>query len=116
MLRRMDAPDTETAVRDSVRHWSSLPELAEFAILRHGFGDSNGGFGVTYPNDLDEYDREVMGYVIPLGHVNVYGFWGLPDGYEVIVPESFYLGILASMLENAGFVTEADSVRGLQNP
>jgi hypothetical protein len=108
----MDAPDPETAVRDSIRSWSSLPQLAEFAVLRHGYGNSDGGFGVTYPEDQDEYDRAV-GPIIPAGHVEVYGFWGAPDGYELIVTESFYLGVLGAMLEEAGFGTEAESVRGL---
>ncbi len=112
----MDAPDPETAVRESVRSWSSLRQLAEFAVLRHGYGNSDGGFGVTYPEDLDEYDREVNGYTIPSGHVEIYGFWGAPDGYDVTVTESFYLGVLAFMLEEAGFETEAESVRGLQIP
>jgi hypothetical protein len=41
-------------------------------------GDSNGGFGVVYPGDVDAYDRQVDGVRIPERFVPVYGFWGLP--------------------------------------
>jgi len=61
-----DIPDPETAVRSAIGHWSRLPDLAEFAVRQHGFGDTDGGFGVTYPCDLDAYDRE-SGRFIPAG-------------------------------------------------
>ena len=109
----MEAPEPETAVRDAIRHWSRLSELAEFAACRHGFGDSDGGFGVTYPGDLDEYDRVVDGFAIPEGFVQVYGFWGAPDGYEVLVPEAAYLHTLADVLSAAGHLAEASRVRSL---
>src|SRR5262245_12592136 len=79
----VEQPEPEVAARDAIRHWSRLPELAEFAALRHGFGDSDGGFGVTYPGDLDDYDHEVDGVCIPEGFVQAYGFWGPPNGYEL---------------------------------
>jgi hypothetical protein len=44
----MNAPDSETAVRAAIHHWSRLTDLVEFAIRRHGFGDTDSGFGVTY--------------------------------------------------------------------
>jgi hypothetical protein len=107
-----DIPDPEAAVRTAIRHWR-LPELAEFAVLRHGFGDSDGGFGVTYPTDLAEYDREVEGRSIPSGHVAVYGFWGPPEGYRVIVPESTYLVILAEALAEAGLTAQSSRILAL---
>jgi hypothetical protein len=106
------APEPEAAARDAIRHWSRLAELAEFAARRHGFGDSDGGFGVTYPGDLDDFDR-ASGEFIPDGFVQVYGFWGPPDGYEVLVPEVVYLAQLAGVLSAAGQVAEAARVRSL---
>ena len=109
----MEAPEPDAATRDAIRRWSRLSELAEFAVNRHGFGDSNGGFGVTYPGDLDEYDRKVSGVHIPAGFVLVYGFWGPPRGYEVLVTEPMYLDTLAEVLSAAGHTTEAAQVRSL---
>ena len=106
----METPTPQAAAREAIRHWSRLPELAEFAARRHGFGDSDGGFGVTYPGDLDDYDR-ASGEHIPDGFVQVYGFWGPPDGYEVSVPEPVYLDALALDLAAAGHPAEAERVR-----
>jgi hypothetical protein len=108
----MQAPTPEVAGSEAIRHWSRLLELAQFAVRRHGFGDSDGGFGVTYSGDLDEYDR-VQGAEIPEGFVKVYGFWGPPDGYEVLVSESVYLNTLAGVLSAAGYPAEAARVRSL---
>ncbi len=105
-----EKPDAATACRGAITHWSSLRALATFALERHGYGDSNGGFGVTYPGDLDEFDREAEGRFIPEGFIVVYGFWGPPDGYEVFVAESYYLAMLARILAEAGFTTEAREV------
>ena len=107
----MQPPEHETAAREAIRHWSRLTELAEFAALRHGFGNSDGGFGVTYSEDLDQYDRVMDGICIPKGFVLAYGFWGLPNGYEVLIPETIYLVQLAVMLSEAGHAVEAKQVR-----
>ena len=112
-------PDAALAALISIRHWSSLEQLAQFAARRHGFGDSNGGFGITYPTDLDEYDREVDKIAIPDGHVLAYGFWGASGphgGYDVLVPESLYLSVLADELSRSGFEQAATVVRGLGGP
>jgi hypothetical protein len=106
-------PTPEAAARDAIRHWKWQPQLAEFAAQRHGFADDDGGFGVIYPGDLDEYDRGVGGVHIPEGFVQVYGFWGPPDGYEVLVPEAVYLGQLAGVLSAAGHAAEAERIRSL---
>jgi hypothetical protein len=106
-------PEPEAAIREVIRHWSRFPELAEFAARRHGFADSDGGFGVLYPDDLDEYDREVDGAHIPPGQVQLYGFWGPPEGYEILVSERLYLHTLAGALAAAGHTAEAARVRSL---
>src|SRR6185437_8487959 len=103
--------DPTFAALTAIRHWPDKSSLARFAIERHGFGDSNGGFGITYPGDLDEYDREANDRQIPDGFVLAYGFWGQPDGYEVLVPEWLYRDVLAEVLECLGLSREAASVR-----
>lgn len=42
-----------------IEAWSRIGDLPGYALKRHGFDDSNGRFGITYPEDLDEYQREV---------------------------------------------------------
>ena len=110
----MEKPDIKTACLDAIRHWPSLRELAVFAIRGHGYGDTDGGFGVTYPGDLDDYARGVEGQLIPPGYISVYGFWGPPKGYEVFVPESEYLELLAQVLMAAGLISEAFQIRALE--
>jgi hypothetical protein len=58
---------------------------------------------------LDERDR-ASGARIPEGFVQVYGFWGLPGGYEVLVTELVYLTTLATALSEAGYSSEAMQV------
>ena len=65
------AMDPVSAIAAVVRHWSRLGDLASFAVDRHGFGCTDDGFGITYPEDLDEWDREVDGAKIPPGFVSV---------------------------------------------
>jgi hypothetical protein len=108
---RVQTPEPEAAAREAIRHWRRLPELADFAVCRHGFGDSDGGFGVIYPGDLDEYARVVERTSIPERSVQVYGFWGPPDGYELLVDELAYLRTLANVLSEAGHAAEAARVR-----
>ena len=65
---------SEAACREIISQWSQLSELADFAERRHGYGNSDGGFGITYPGDLDEYEIEVEGIKIPNGSVLLYGY------------------------------------------
>ena len=109
----MEVPEPEAAARNAIRHWSRLPDLAAFAEQRHGYGDSNGGFGVTYPGDLDEYDRLTLGDRIPDGFIRACGFRGPPEGYEVLVPEGAYLAVLAGELTVAGHIAKAARVQSL---
>jgi attachment invasion locus protein len=103
--------DPTFAALTAIRHWPDKTELARFAGERHGFGDSDGGFGVTYPDDLDEHEWAVKGRSIPPGFALAYGFWGPPEGYEVLVPEWLYRDVLAEVLECLGLSHEASSVR-----
>ncbi|HYE18386.1 MAG TPA: hypothetical protein VEA69_08070 [Tepidisphaeraceae bacterium] len=62
-------PDPVNASLASIRHGHDLAQLARFAAERHGFGDSDGGFGITYPSDLDEYERAPPVRVLQDHHV-----------------------------------------------
>ena len=103
--------DPTFAALTAIRHWSDKPSLVRFALDRHGFMDTNGGFGITYPGDLDEYERERGNPPIPDGFVLACGFGGLPDGYQILVPEWLYRDVLAEVLECLGMNLEAASVR-----
>ncbi len=88
-----DTPELQT-VLDAMRSWWPISELATFAELRHGYGNSDGGFGVIYPADRD--DDESTAASLVEGEVLVYAFFGPPDGYEYIVPEAVYLECVAA--------------------
>lgn len=103
----------KVAIQQVIASWRSLAELATFAAERRGYGNSDGGFGVIYPDDLDAYDREVEQVNIPDGHVEIYGYWGLPDGFEQIIPERDYLTVLTAVLQEANLLKEAQLVEGL---
>jgi hypothetical protein len=106
-------PDPTLAALIAIRHWRDKSALARYAGDRHGFGDSDGGFGVTYPSDLDDADRGTAGADIPASHVLAYGRWGdgHPDGWEVLVPEPLFLAVLAEVLECCGMREDAARVR-----
>lgn len=105
---------TEAACREIISQWSQLSELAGFAERRHGYGNSDGGFGITYPGDLDEYEIEVEGIKIPNGSVLLYGYaFALPPGYELLVSEHDYLTVLAHILLEQNLQGEAEKVRAL---
>ena len=107
------APDTppNRAMLDAMRSWSRAADLATFAAARHGYGNSDGGFGVTYPADLDADELEVM--ALEDGMVMVYAFFGPPNGTELAVPESQYLECLAAYLDALALSDDAVRVRAL---
>ncbi|CAN7676727.1 hypothetical protein [Acidovorax sp. LjRoot117] len=105
--------ETVARIQEVISHWRTPAELASFAAARHGFGDSNGGFGVIYPGDLDEYQREIENACIPEGQVEIYGYWALPGGYEFQVSERFYLSVLAGHLKTIGLSNGANDVSAL---
>jgi hypothetical protein len=100
----------DVEIREVIDSWPQLLQLASFARKRHGYCDSNGGFGITYPNDLDEYQREIDQQVIPEHMVEVFGFWGQPNSYSILVSEAQYLRVLASLLKEQGLEIEANDI------
>jgi hypothetical protein len=90
-------------VEDVVRCWSSLEELASFAMARRGYGQTDVGYGVTYKQDLDPGDAP-----LPEGCVEIYGGFG--KAFEAVIPETIYLDILASILRRNGLLEAADGV------
>jgi hypothetical protein len=81
-------------------NWPSDEKLVEYAIKGHCFGGDDGYYGVTYPSDLDEYQRVVDGEFIEIGFVEL-SFW---DGsFQTLhVTEVDYLTALQEHLENGG--------------
>jgi len=94
----MKVPSVQKAISQAIDSWPSLNNLAQFTMKRYGYGNTDRGFGVTYPNELDDSDKK-----IPEGFIKVYGFWGKPDGYEILIPETEYLTELAARLKSKGF-------------
>ena len=93
---------------------SLMRDLSQFALARHGWGDTDGGFGVTYSTDLDEYDRDVDNLNIPNGCVHIYGFWGHPDGYEVLISEGDYVDHLVRVLTADGVECDVAALESLR--
>ena len=85
----------------------------EFAKARHGYWNSNNGTGITYPGDLDEYQKVVDKISISAGSVLV-SLYQDPmlscDGREQIVPEYLYLETLAKVLKRCGMLRESASI------
>jgi hypothetical protein len=94
---------------DVIRSWR-IEKLASCAIARHGYKNSDGGFGIIYPNDLDDEDRDD----IAAGNVNIYGFWGFPDGDEFEISEILYLEMLVAFLRSHGRSHDGDVVENLR--
>ncbi|RCU50090.1 hypothetical protein DU002_10330 [Corallincola holothuriorum] len=79
-----------------------------YALKRHGFGGDDGFYGVTYPNDLDEYQIEIEGEFIPDGFVEI-NYW---DGEhkEIQIPERKYLESLKDYLSKNGYELLVDKL------
>jgi len=88
--------------------WPSNEQLVEYSNKRHGYGGDDGYYGVTYPSDLDEYQREVEGEYIPDGYVEI-NYW---DGEhrEIQVLETEYLSELRNYLLSEGDKALADKI------
>jgi hypothetical protein len=103
-------PDDITAIRWVIGSWN-IRELAALAEQRIGYCNSDVNVGMTYPDDLDDYDRNVDGIDIPEGWVAVrinVGLWRN-------VPERLYLEVLVEELEAAGMPADAARVRALMD-
>jgi len=110
----LNAPEPRVACAEVILDWGQLSQLADFAELRHGYANSNGGFGIIYPEDLDEYSVEVEGIHIRPGSLLVYGLaHAVPPGWEILVDERFYLHVLSSVLREHGLAAEATRVERL---
>ncbi|MGG6231508.1 hypothetical protein [Tenacibaculum sp. SDUM215027] len=82
---------------NAIAHWENLKSLVEFAISRHGYGNTDSMCGITYESDLDDYDREIENVLIPIGQIQAYS-----DHFEVKeknITEVEYLMILKSFFE-----------------
>jgi hypothetical protein len=102
----------ERDIREVLSWWPTPSFLADFATRRVGFGHE--GYGMNFPEGIDDHDREVMGIHVPTGHVDIYGFYGNPEGgFEHIVPETMYLGVLAQFLRELKRTAEAEAVERL---
>ncbi|EIZ1411942.1 hypothetical protein MOV01_004278 [Vibrio vulnificus] len=75
-------------------------QLVEFALKRHGYCMDNGYYGVTYPDDLDEYEREVEGQCISEGMLRI-NYWDGSEN-ESLVSERDYLSALKNYLTRKG--------------
>lgn len=78
----------------------SAQEIMNCANNRYSYMGDNGYYGVTYPEDLDEYQREVEGKFIPNGYVEI-AYWD-GDFQEIKVLEKEYLDELRVYLEQSG--------------
>lgn len=88
--------------------WPDDEGLVKYALDRHGFGGDDGCYGVTYPSDLDEYQREVEGELIPEGCVEI-SYWDGQD-QEIQCKEHEYLSALKAHLLSSGAVSLAEKL------
>ena len=98
--------DIGNAVAQILMRTGFGPErLASYAIAGHGFMDDEGFYGVTYPSDLDDWQREREGASIPEGFVEV-----TFEHKDFLVPRVAYLRALARHLRTLGLHELAESV------
>ncbi|MCE2572986.1 hypothetical protein [Motilimonas eburnea] len=80
--------------------WPSDTQLVDFAERGVGFGGDDGYYGLIYPDDLDEYDKEVKGEFIAQGWLEIYLGYDSKD--VVYVEERFYLEALLAYFRSKG--------------
>ncbi|MGB3619882.1 MAG: hypothetical protein WBA20_00885 [Ketobacter sp.] len=78
-------------------------KLIEYALGRHGYGGDNGSYGITYPEDLDDFDR-ANGENIPDGKLEIY--CKELDVDVLTIEERHYLQALKSYLANKGKIVD----------
>lgn len=87
----------QKAALDAIRHWQPVEDLCRFALARHGYGDTDGCFGITYPGDLDDHDR-ACGESIKDGWIEVEAGYGDPHTDPFLLRECEYLELLRQYL------------------
>lgn len=85
-------------------------QLVQFANARHGFGGDDGSYGVTYPDDMDAYERGISQQIIPDGSVEIY--CSAYTDKDIMISERRYLSALKKHLESKGYY---DLVRELKS-
>lgn len=76
-------------------------QLVRYANSRHGFGGDDGSYGVTYPDDIDVFERDISQQAIPQGSVEIY--CSAYTDEDILITEQFYLQTLKSYLESKGY-------------
>jgi hypothetical protein len=89
-----DDMSDEQLIRAVLPHWRKREQLAELARRRVGYLDTDGYFGITYPEELEPDDD----LHIPPGHIAVLAGYGDPHSRERLVREEVYLRVLADYL------------------
>lgn len=102
--------DPGAAVEVAIKACQSLDHLVHFALERKGY-ENDFGSGVIYANELDDPDRLKEGRGIAEGHVELFYYWGPPDGYAIQVPEWMYRNLVAEHLQRAGRKADAKRIR-----
>lgn len=106
-----DRPELR-AILMAVSVWH-VDEMADMVEQRMGYGNTDGGVGMIYP----ESDRASA--PIPPNHVEVYTYGGPPDGEAYHVAETLYLDVLSLYLnlrERTQAAERVDRVRDLLSP
>lgn len=81
-------------------NWPQAEELINYANSKKGYGGDDGCYGVTYPSDLDEYDREVEKIIIPEGYLEI-NYWH-EGNQDIHVTEKEYILELKKHLISTG--------------
>jgi len=101
------------AAVEAMRHWSTPSQLVRFALDGHGYMNTDSFFGITYPNDLDEYDR-ANGENIPPGYIEVSAGNGDPHGDTHLILETVYVELLQQFLIAKELPDMADQIAKLK--
>ena len=77
---------------NAITSWNNKNDLLQFALERHGYCNTDSMSGITYPSDLDDFDRDVDKITINEGFILVYSEQFTPK--EAYLTEEDYLTIL----------------------
>ncbi len=73
-------------------------DLLSYSEEAHGFVADEGAYWVLYSTDLDDYEVEVEGHLIPDDMVEIYQWGVLDEGETILIQLSSYLCALKSYL------------------